>query len=59
MNQQPDAGFGGATTPQSPLMSPRMSHAQSPMMQQAQAGAAYQASPDVNGWAQGNVSGTR
>nr|XP_023650423.1 nuclear receptor coactivator 2 isoform X1 [Paramormyrops kingsleyae]XP_023650424.1 nuclear receptor coactivator 2 isoform X1 [Paramormyrops kingsleyae] len=58
MNQQPDAGFGGATTPQSPLMSPRMSHAQSPLMQQAQAGAAYQGSPDVNGWAQGNVSGT-
>ncbi|XP_061094159.1 nuclear receptor coactivator 2 isoform X1 [Conger conger] len=58
MNQQPDAGFGGATTPQSPLMSPRMGHAQSPMIQQPQANANFQSSSDMNGWPQGNMSGT-
>nr|XP_015209106.1 PREDICTED: nuclear receptor coactivator 2 isoform X1 [Lepisosteus oculatus]XP_015209107.1 PREDICTED: nuclear receptor coactivator 2 isoform X1 [Lepisosteus oculatus]XP_015209108.1 PREDICTED: nuclear receptor coactivator 2 isoform X1 [Lepisosteus oculatus]XP_015209109.1 PREDICTED: nuclear receptor coactivator 2 isoform X1 [Lepisosteus oculatus]XP_015209110.1 PREDICTED: nuclear receptor coactivator 2 isoform X1 [Lepisosteus oculatus]XP_015209111.1 PREDICTED: nuclear receptor coactivator 2 iso len=57
MNQQPDAGFGGATTPQSPLMSPRMGHAQSPMMQQPQASASFQPSSEMNGWPQGNISG--
>ncbi|XP_064189129.1 nuclear receptor coactivator 2 isoform X2 [Anguilla rostrata] len=57
MNQQPDAGFGGATTPQSPLMSPRMGHAQSPMIQQPQANANFQSSSDMNGWPQGNMSG--
>ncbi|KAG7488532.1 hypothetical protein MATL_G00035610 [Megalops atlanticus] len=58
MNQQPDAGFGGATTPQSPLMSPRMGHAQSPMIQQQpQANATFQSSSDMNGWAQGNMGG--
>ncbi|XP_071233754.1 nuclear receptor coactivator 2-like isoform X5 [Salvelinus alpinus] len=56
--QQQDAGFTGATTPQSPLMSPRMSHAQSPMMQQqAQANSSYQPSSEMNGWPQGNMSG--
>ncbi|CAL8311495.1 unnamed protein product [Merluccius merluccius] len=54
MSQQADGGFGGPGTPQSPMLSPRMSHAQSPMMQQAQAGAAFQGSPDMNGWPQGN-----
>ncbi|XP_031439758.1 nuclear receptor coactivator 2 isoform X2 [Clupea harengus] len=54
MSQQPDGGFGGATTPQSPLMSPRMGHAQSPMMQQGQGSASFQASPDMNGWPPGN-----
>ncbi|XP_067836451.1 nuclear receptor coactivator 2 isoform X3 [Heptranchias perlo] len=49
MNQQSDTGFGGATTPQSPLMSPRMSHTQSPMMQQSQS--------EINGWPQGNING--
>lgn len=57
INQQPDPGFTGATTPQSPLMSPRMAHTQSPMMQQSQANPAYQASSDMNGWAQGNMGG--
>ncbi|KAI1889078.1 hypothetical protein AGOR_G00175350 [Albula goreensis] len=57
MNPQPDAGFGGATTPQSPLMSPRMGHAQSPMIQQSQANATFQSSSDMNGWPQGNMSG--
>ncbi|XP_060056444.1 nuclear receptor coactivator 2 isoform X3 [Erinaceus europaeus] len=57
ISQQPDPGFTGATTPQSPLMSPRMAHTQSPMMQQSQANAAYQASADMNGWAQGNMGG--
>ncbi|XP_039610565.1 nuclear receptor coactivator 2 isoform X2 [Polypterus senegalus] len=57
INPQPDAGFGGATTPQSPLMSPRMSHAQSPMMQQSQANTTFQASTEMNGWPQGNMSG--
>ncbi|XP_055739190.1 nuclear receptor coactivator 2-like isoform X5 [Salvelinus fontinalis] len=56
--QQQDAGFTGATTPQSPLMSPRMSHAQRPMMQQqAQANSSYQPSSEMNGWPQGNMSG--
>uniref|UniRef100_A0A4W5LGP4 Nuclear receptor coactivator n=1 Tax=Hucho hucho TaxID=62062 RepID=A0A4W5LGP4_9TELE len=50
--QQQDAGFTGATTPQSPLISPRMSHAQSPMMQQ-QATSSYQPSSEMNGWPQG------
>ncbi|XP_032172032.1 nuclear receptor coactivator 2 isoform X3 [Mustela nigripes] len=57
ISQQPDPGFTGATTPQSPLMSPRMAHTQSPMMQQSQANPAYQASSDMNGWAQGNMAG--
>ncbi|XP_036742113.1 nuclear receptor coactivator 2 isoform X2 [Manis pentadactyla] len=56
ISQQPDPGFAGAATPQSPLMSPRMTHTQSPMMQQSQANPAYQAS-DLNGWAQGNMGG--
>ncbi|XP_045550031.1 nuclear receptor coactivator 2 isoform X6 [Salmo salar] len=55
--QQQDAGFIGATTPQSPVMSPRMSHAQSPMMQQqTQANSTYQPSSEMNGWPQGNMS---
>ncbi|XP_077023080.1 nuclear receptor coactivator 2 isoform X1 [Tamandua tetradactyla] len=57
ISQQPDPGFTGATTPQSPLMSPRMAHTQSPMIQQSQANPAYQASSDMNGWAQGNMGG--
>ncbi|MGH0121372.1 UNVERIFIED_CONTAM: hypothetical protein FKN15_072406 [Acipenser sinensis] len=57
MNQQPDAGFGGAAAPQSPLISPRMSHAQSPMMQQPQANTTFQSSSEMNGWPQGNMSG--
>ncbi|XP_066577069.1 nuclear receptor coactivator 2 isoform X2 [Amia ocellicauda] len=58
MSQQPDAGFGGAATPQSPLMSPRMGHAQSPMMQQQpQANTSFQPSTEMNGWPQGNMSG--
>ncbi|KAI4880460.1 hypothetical protein NFI96_011289 [Prochilodus magdalenae] len=56
MTQQPDGGFGGAATPQSPLMSPRMGHAQSPMMQQAPGNATFQTSPDMNGWTQGNMN---
>uniref|UniRef100_A0A672L0S5 Nuclear receptor coactivator n=1 Tax=Sinocyclocheilus grahami TaxID=75366 RepID=A0A672L0S5_SINGR len=56
MSQQSDGGFGGATTPQSPLMSPRMSHAQSPMMQQAQGNTSFQSSPDMNGWTQGSIN---
>ncbi|XP_041697911.1 nuclear receptor coactivator 2 isoform X3 [Coregonus clupeaformis] len=56
--QQQDAGFIGATTPQSPVMSPRMSHTQSPMMQQQnQANSSYQPSSEMNGWPQGNMSG--
>uniref|UniRef100_A0A8C2UQ06 Nuclear receptor coactivator n=1 Tax=Chinchilla lanigera TaxID=34839 RepID=A0A8C2UQ06_CHILA len=57
ISQQPDPGFTGATTPQSPLMSPRMAHTQSPMMQQSQATPAYQAPADMNGWAQGSMGG--
>ncbi|KAJ8413400.1 hypothetical protein AAFF_G00093960 [Aldrovandia affinis] len=57
MTQQPDAGFGGATAPQSPLMSPRMGHAQSPMIQQPQASATFQPPSDMNGWPQGNIAG--
>uniref|UniRef100_A0A2K6QWX8 Nuclear receptor coactivator n=1 Tax=Rhinopithecus roxellana TaxID=61622 RepID=A0A2K6QWX8_RHIRO len=57
ISQQPDPGFTGATTPQSPLMSPRMAHTQSPMMQQSQANPAYQAPSDMNGWAQGSMGG--
>ncbi|XP_029002334.1 nuclear receptor coactivator 2 isoform X2 [Betta splendens] len=55
MSQQADAGFGGSSTPQSPLLSPRMAHTQSPMMQQGQANAAFQGSPDMNGWQQCNM----
>ncbi|KAM9460300.1 nuclear receptor coactivator 2-like isoform 7-T13 [Salvelinus alpinus] len=56
--QQQDAGFIGGATPQSPVMSPRMSHAQSPMMQQQiQANSTYQPSSEMNGWPQGNMSG--
>ncbi|XP_069587554.1 nuclear receptor coactivator 2 isoform X3 [Ranitomeya imitator] len=57
MSQQSDPGFTGATTPQSPIMSPRMAHSQSPMMQQSQANPAYQ-SADLNGWAQTNNGGS-
>ncbi|XP_029409855.1 nuclear receptor coactivator 2 isoform X4 [Nannospalax galili] len=57
ISQQSDPGFTGAATPQSPLMSPRMAHTQSPMMQQSQANPAYQAPSDMNGWAQGNMGG--
>ncbi|XP_060678715.1 nuclear receptor coactivator 2 isoform X6 [Hemiscyllium ocellatum] len=57
MNQQSDTGFGGATTPQSPLMSPRMSHTQSPMMQQSQSTPTYQSPSEINGWPQGNLNG--
>ncbi|XP_039522637.1 nuclear receptor coactivator 2 isoform X1 [Pimephales promelas] len=56
MSQQSDGGFGGAATPQSPLMSPRMGHAQSPMMQQAQGNTSFQSSPEMNGWTQGNMN---
>ncbi|XP_044150572.1 nuclear receptor coactivator 2 isoform X2 [Bufo gargarizans] len=56
MSQQSDPGFTGATTPQSPIMSPRMAHTQSPMMQQSQANPAYQTA-DMNGWAQANNGG--
>ncbi|XP_075682255.1 nuclear receptor coactivator 2 isoform X2 [Rhinoderma darwinii] len=56
MSQQSDPGFTGATTPQSPIMSPRMAHTQSPMMQQSQANPSYQ-SADMNGWAQTNNGG--
>ncbi|XP_060143011.1 nuclear receptor coactivator 2 isoform X3 [Globicephala melas] len=55
LSQQPDPGFAGATAPQSPLMSPRLAHTQSPMLQQSQANPAYQASSDMNGWAQGSM----
>ncbi|XP_059758299.1 nuclear receptor coactivator 2 isoform X2 [Balaenoptera ricei] len=55
ISQQPDPGFAGATAPQSPLMSPRLAHTQSPMLQQSQANPAYQASSDMNGWAQGSM----
>ncbi|XP_060241827.1 nuclear receptor coactivator 2 isoform X3 [Meriones unguiculatus] len=57
ISQQPDPGFTGATTPQSPLMSPRMAHTQSPMMQQSPANPAYQPPSDMNGWAQGSMGG--
>uniref|UniRef100_H3CRY5 Nuclear receptor coactivator n=1 Tax=Tetraodon nigroviridis TaxID=99883 RepID=H3CRY5_TETNG len=56
MSQQADGGFGGTGTPQSPLLSPRMAHTQSPMMQQGQGNASFQGSPDVNGWPQGNMA---
>ncbi|OXB68741.1 hypothetical protein ASZ78_012940 [Callipepla squamata] len=57
ISQQPDPGFTGATTPQSPLMSPRLAHTQSPMIQQTQANPAYQSSTEMNGWAQGSMGG--
>ncbi|KAM4606502.1 nuclear receptor coactivator 2 isoform 3-T6 [Polymixia lowei] len=57
MSQQADGGFGGPGTPQSPMLSPRMAHAQSPMMQQGQGNAAFQGSPDINGWPQNNMGG--
>ncbi|XP_038665508.1 nuclear receptor coactivator 2 isoform X3 [Scyliorhinus canicula] len=57
ISQQSDTGFGGATTPQSPLLSPRMSHTQSPMMQQSQSTTTYQSPSEINGWPQGNLNG--
>ncbi|XP_041824230.1 nuclear receptor coactivator 2 isoform X2 [Melanotaenia boesemani] len=57
MSQQADGSFGGPGTPQSPLLSPRMAHTQSPMMQQGQQNAAFQGSPEMNGWSQGNMAG--
>ncbi|XP_061821407.1 nuclear receptor coactivator 2 isoform X2 [Nerophis lumbriciformis] len=57
MNQQADGGFGGPGAPQSPLLSPRMAHAQSPMMQQGQGNNSFQGSPDINGWPQGSIGG--
>uniref|UniRef100_A0A669AZH1 Nuclear receptor coactivator 2 n=1 Tax=Oreochromis niloticus TaxID=8128 RepID=A0A669AZH1_ORENI len=42
----------GATTPQSPLLSPRMGQGQSPMLQQNQGPPSYQPSADLNGWPQ-------
>ncbi|XP_041669821.1 nuclear receptor coactivator 2 isoform X2 [Cheilinus undulatus] len=57
MSQQADGGFGGPGTPQSPMLSPRMAHTQSPMMQQGQGNTAFQGSPDMNGWPQGNMGG--
>uniref|UniRef100_A0A671Y9A5 Nuclear receptor coactivator n=1 Tax=Sparus aurata TaxID=8175 RepID=A0A671Y9A5_SPAAU len=57
MSQQADGGFVGPGTPQSPLLSPRMAHTQSPMMQQGQGSAAFQGSPDMNGWPQGSIGG--
>uniref|UniRef100_A0A2D4ES18 DUF1518 domain-containing protein n=2 Tax=Micrurus TaxID=8634 RepID=A0A2D4ES18_MICCO len=57
INQQPDPGFTGATTPQSPLMSPRMAHTQNPLIQQSQANPAYQSSTEINGWGQGSIGG--
>lgn len=59
MSQQADGTFGGPGTPQSPLLSPRMAHTQSPMMQQGQQSAAFQGSPDMNGWPQGNMGVNR
>ncbi|KAG7455107.1 hypothetical protein MATL_G00253040 [Megalops atlanticus] len=58
MTQQPDAAFAGSATPQSPLMSPRLSHTQTPMMQQPQASTAFQPSPDMNSWTQGPMCGS-
>ncbi|XP_073346646.1 nuclear receptor coactivator 2-like isoform X2 [Pagrus major] len=68
-HQDPVSGFPcGATTPQSPLLSPRMGQGQSPMLQQNQGQAqpqgpnqggppGYQASTDHNGWPQAaNIS---
>ncbi|XP_057593090.1 nuclear receptor coactivator 2 isoform X2 [Hippopotamus amphibius kiboko] len=55
ISQQPDPGFAGAAAPQSPLMSPRLAHTQSPMLQQSPANPAYQASSDMNGWTQGSI----
>nr|XP_033789231.1 nuclear receptor coactivator 2 isoform X2 [Geotrypetes seraphini] len=57
LSQQPDSGFTGSTTPQGPLMSPRMAHTQSPIIQQSQANPVYQSSTEMNGWAQGNMGG--
>ncbi|XP_066532513.1 nuclear receptor coactivator 2 isoform X2 [Hoplias malabaricus] len=55
--QSADGGFGGGVaTPQSPLLSPRMGHSQSPMMQQAPTNAPFQSSPDMNGCTQGNIN---
>ncbi|XP_070830489.1 nuclear receptor coactivator 2-like isoform X1 [Chaetodon trifascialis] len=63
-HQDPVSGFPcGATTPQSPLLSPRMGQGQSPMLQQNQGQAqpqgpnqggapGYHASTDLNGWPQ-------
>ncbi|KAK5877591.1 hypothetical protein CesoFtcFv8_025081 [Champsocephalus esox] len=57
MSQQADGGFVSPGAPQSPLLSPRMAHTQSPMMQQGQGNAGFQAPPDMNGWPQGNMGG--
>ncbi|XP_053323732.1 nuclear receptor coactivator 2 isoform X2 [Spea bombifrons] len=56
MSQQSDPGYTVAPTSQSPILSPRMAHTQSPMMQQSQSNPVYQTA-DMNGWAQGNAGG--
>ncbi|XP_037136066.1 nuclear receptor coactivator 2 isoform X1 [Syngnathus acus] len=59
MSQQAESGFGGPGAPPSPLLSPRVAHAQqSPMMQQGPGGTPFQGSSDINGWTQGNVAGS-
>ncbi|KAJ8401451.1 hypothetical protein AAFF_G00383700 [Aldrovandia affinis] len=58
MTPQSDVAFTGAATPQSPLMSPRLSHSQSPMIQKPQAGPAFQPSSERNGWMQGHMGGS-
>ncbi|XP_053186784.1 nuclear receptor coactivator 2-like [Scomber japonicus] len=70
-HQDPVSGFPcGATTPQSPLLSPRMGQGQSPMLQQGQGQPqsqpqgpnqggppSYQTSSELNGWPQqANIS---
>ncbi|XP_077480101.1 nuclear receptor coactivator 2 isoform X2 [Stigmatopora argus] len=53
--QQAEVGFGGPGAPPSPLLSPRVAHAQpSAMMQQGPGAASFQGAPDINGWTQGN-----
>ncbi|XP_077591907.1 nuclear receptor coactivator 2 isoform X5 [Stigmatopora nigra] len=55
MSQQAEVGFGGPGAPPSPLLSPRVAHAQpSAMMQQGPGAASFQGAPDINGWTQGN-----
>ncbi|KAG8430824.1 hypothetical protein GDO86_019958 [Hymenochirus boettgeri] len=51
VNQQPDPTFTPSLSPTSPLMSPRLTPSQSPMLQQTPSTPGYQ-SPDLKTWQQ-------
>ncbi|KAM4772771.1 LOW QUALITY PROTEIN: nuclear receptor coactivator 1 [Rhinophrynus dorsalis] len=55
ISQQGDPTFAPSLSPTSPLMSPRLTPSQSPMLQQTPSTPGYQ-SPDLKTWQQGNLN---